>query len=73
MEVDKLNKNELQAEMKRKGYNYATVAKALGISENAFWRKINGSNDFTLTEIQELSRLLELNQEKIMDIFLNVS
>lgn len=66
-----MNKNELQAEMKRKGFTYETMAKALGISENAFWRKANGMNDFTLTEIQIMIRELELDDSKMKDIFFN--
>ena len=64
-----MNKNELQAELKRKGYSYASISKALGISHNTFSRKIVGMNDFTLPEIQKLVSELELTDEKMKDIF----
>ena len=64
-----MNKTELQAEMKRKGFTYETMSKALGISENGFWRKVNGINDFTLPEIQIIIEKLNLNDEKIKIIF----
>mgnify|MGYP001407045284 FL=1 len=66
-----MNKVELQAEMKRKGFTYESMSKALGISENAFWRKMNGVNDFTLPEIQTITEKLELDDTKIKVIFFN--
>lgn len=66
-----LNKNELAAEMKRNGLTYKKVAKLLGISENAFWRKMNGMNDFTLPEIQIMVRKLTLDDTRIKTIFFN--
>lgn len=64
-----MNKNELQAEMKRKGMTYGNMADLLGISLNGFWRKINGMNDFTLTEIRTMVKELELDEEKLKVIF----
>lgn len=66
---DKLNKNELLAEMKRNGFTYEAMSKALGISENTFWRKVNGLNDFTLPEIKTMVRELKLDDAKIKIIF----
>ncbi len=66
-----MNKVELQAEMKRKGFTYESMSKVLGISENAFWRKMNGINDFTLSEIQTITEKLELDDTKIKVIFFN--
>lgn len=66
-----MNKVELQAEMKRKGFTYESMSKVLGISENAFWRKMNGVNDFTLSEIQTITEKLELDDTKIKVIFFN--
>ena len=68
-----MNKNELQAEMKRKGFTYKTMSEAIGISANGFWRKINGENDFTLSEIQSIAALLDLNNEQVRVIFLDIS
>lgn len=66
-----MNKNELIAEMKRSGFTYEKMSRALGISENAFWRKVNGLNDFTLPEIQVMVRELELDDNKMKVIFFN--
>lgn len=55
--------------MKRSGFTYEKMARALGISENAFWRKVNGLNDFTLSEIQVMVRELKLDDNKMKVIF----
>ena len=64
-----MNKKELQAEMKRKGFTYEQVSKSIGISYNAFWRKVNNQNEFTLSEIQSLVKILDMDKSKISDIF----
>ena len=66
-----MNKNELLAEMKRKGFTYERMSRVLGISENAFWRKANDLNDFTLPEIQTMINELELDDAKMKAIFFN--
>ncbi len=66
-----MNKNELLAEMKRKGFTYERMSRVLGISENTFWRKANGLNDFTLPEIQTMINELELDDAKMKAIFFN--
>lgn len=64
-----MNKNELQAEMKRHGFTYNTLSKALELSENSLWRKINGMNEFTLSEIRTIIKELQLNNDKMNVIF----
>lgn len=66
-----MNKRELKAEMMRKGFSYKRMAESLKISENAFWRKINGANDFTLPEIQIIIKSLDLTDAKMKEIFFN--
>jgi transcriptional regulator with XRE-family HTH domain len=65
-----MNKLELQAEMKRKNFTYESLAKVLGISHNSFWRKINGMNEFTLSEVQKIVEALNINESKFKEIFL---
>lgn len=61
----------MQAEMKRMGFTYQDMSKALEINSNTFWRKINGLTDFTLSEIQTIVEILKLDDEKIKSIFFN--
>lgn len=65
----KVRKAELRAEMLRRGYTYETMAAAIGLSSNTFHRKINGKNDFTLSEIQTIIKLLELDDQQLKAIF----
>jgi len=66
---DEMNKNELLAEMKRRDFTYSKMATVLEISENAFWRKINGLNDFTLSEIRTIVSVLKLDDARMKSIF----
>jgi len=66
-----MNKQKLRAELYKNGHTYKTISEKLDITENAFWRKINGLNDFTLPEIQFLSRELRFSKEELIDIFFN--
>lgn len=64
-----VHKAELRAEMLRRGYSYETMAEAIGLSHNTFWRKVNGQNEFTLSEIQAIIKLLELDDQQLKAIF----
>lgn len=66
---DEMNKNELLAEMKRRDFTYSKMAIMLEISENAFWRKVNGLNDFTLSEIRTVVNVLKLDDARMKSIF----
>ena len=57
----------LDYEMKRRGYTRETLAKAIGVSRSAFYRKCNGKSEFTLAEIKAIAAILEL--ENVSDIF----
>lgn len=66
-----MNKLELYAEMQRNDLTLDKMAKRLGISSNAFWRKSNGHNDFTLSEIQKIEEVLKLTPDQTRVIFFN--
>lgn len=51
----------LDYEMKRRGYTRETLAKAIGVSRSAFYRKCNGKTEFTLAEIKAIATILELD------------
>ena len=64
-----MNENALKARLVRLGYTYEAIAKELGISKNAFWRKITNKNDFNLPEIQKLKIVLKLEEPEFNEIF----
>lgn len=55
-----MNKLELEYEMKKKGITKGMMCTELGISRTAFYRKCNGISEFTQSEIQKMTDLLEL-------------
>lgn len=66
-----MNENALKARLVRMGYTYETISNELGISKNAFWRKITNKNDFNLPEIQKLRIVLKLEPAEFNEIFFN--
>lgn len=66
-----MNKNELLAEINRKGYSRKKVAEFLGIHRVTFMRKMNGEYDFTLTEINGMIELLDIPENRVRPIFLD--
>ncbi len=63
--------NKLKITLKDARTTYAEMSAKIGISYMAFQRKINGDSEFKLSEIKQMSTILELNGEEILDIFFN--
>ena len=57
----------LKYEIKRKGYSIDDFCNALGINRTTFYRKVNGSSEFTQSEIKKAIDFLSL--ESPMSIF----
>lgn len=55
-----MNSALLEYEMKIKGINKEELAAKLGMSRSALYRKMNGTSEFTLTEVQRIVEILEL-------------
>lgn len=64
-----MDKLKLEYEMGKNGISKADMCTYLGISRSAFYRKCNGISEFTVKEVQDISRLLHL--ENPMEIFLS--
>ena len=62
-----MNKALLEYEMKLRSVSIGDMCKILGISRSAFYRKCNGISEFTLSEIQKIIDILDL--ETPMEIF----
>lgn len=58
---------KLKKAMKEKGIGIKEMGERLGISRTAFYRKSNGITEFTLSEIQKICVILELDTP--VDIF----
>ncbi|MBR5594032.1 MAG: helix-turn-helix transcriptional regulator [Bacteroidaceae bacterium] len=62
-----MDKALLEYEMKKKGVTIEEMCKIIGISRSAFYRKCNGTSEFTQSEIQTIVDYLKL--ESPMGIF----
>lgn len=66
-----LNKNELEAEMKRHGDTGGSLAEYLGIARSTFSAKLNETNgaEFTQGEIAKIKERYSLDPDTIVAIF----
>jgi len=64
-----MNTAELRAAIARTGKTNRSLAEGLGISEQAFYNKIQGLSDFKSSEIKRLAIELCLNLRDINIIF----
>ena len=61
----KLNLNRLKAERIAKGLTQAQLAKAIGISTNAYWRKENGKRKMSTDELADILQVLGYSENKL--------
>lgn len=62
-----MNKARLEYEMSIRGVTRTELCKAIGISKSAYYRKCNGTSEFTQGEIQKIVDFLGL--ETPMGVF----
>ena len=65
------NTKLLREKIEQSGYKLRFIAKAIGITYQAFLNKINNRSDFRVDEMQGLYDLLGLNEEEREAIFFN--
>ncbi len=61
--------NELKAEVVRKGLTLGELADLVGMQRTTLWRRLNDPASFTVGEVKKLKETLELNGQRILDIF----
>ena len=64
-----INVNELKKAIDDSGYKLTFIAKKLNLSYQGFLNKMQGKYEFNLAEIQELSKVLNLTDERKKKIF----
>ncbi|MEG2522294.1 MAG: helix-turn-helix transcriptional regulator [Anaerovoracaceae bacterium] len=62
-----MNKYKLEYEMKKKKIGKSELCKILNISRSSFYRKCNGTSEFTQSEIKAIMEILGIKSP--MDIF----
>lgn len=63
------NKRKFRASVIAAGMTMDGIAESLRINISTLYRKMNGSSDFTRTEIQKLQKILKLDISMINEIF----
>ena len=64
-----INVNELKKAIDDSGLKLTFIAKKLNLSYQGFLNKMQGRYEFNLAEIQELSKVLNLTDERKKKIF----
>lgn len=64
-----VNINKLKGKMIEKGYNVASLSKAIGMHRGTFYRKLNHDGDFTIKEANAMVLVLSLNRDEVNAIF----
>ena len=64
-----MNAKLLEVEMVKKGLNVDKLSKKIGISDGAFYRKLNGVSDFYRREIVKIAIALKLSHDEMISIF----
>lgn len=65
------NSEMLREKIKNRNLSMYEVAKAIDLSREGFYKKINGETEFKASEIVKLSEFLNLNNKERDNIFLN--
>ena len=64
-----IKREVLMAEVALKQTSVEAIAKKIGISKTAFYRKMNGQSDFYRKEILDICACLGLSKQKMGEIF----
>ena len=64
-----INTAELNQAMQNSGLKKSAVAGRMGLTVQTFTRKIKGEAEFTVSQAQELSEILDLNPGQRQRIF----
>lgn len=63
--------NELKAEIVRNGMTIEELADTMGIGRTTLWRRLSNPGTFTLKEITDMSKILKVKGNRVLEIFFN--
>jgi hypothetical protein len=61
--------NLLKAEMVKQNVNAEELAERIGMKKSAFFRRLNGSVDFSVEEVRKVKNALKLSGDQTLQIF----
>lgn len=59
----------LKEKIEESGYRFDWIAKQLNLSAFGMRKKVNGENEFKVSEVKKISELLNLNEKEREKIF----
>lgn len=65
----KMNYNDLKAEIARANLSIPKLAEAINIDKKTLYSRMHGDTNFDQKEISEISKVLNLSADKILNIF----
>ncbi len=63
------NYNKLRGKIRERGLTLAELARQIGMSNTSISNKLSGKTDFSLSEIRDIVRVLEISIETIPSYF----
>ncbi len=66
-----MESKKIKTKLFEKGVTYSEASQKIGISKYSFAKKVNGKSKFSVDEADKLSKLLELSNDEIVNIFFN--
>lgn len=60
---------KIKARLVEKGLKQSDLAKYLGISVQSLNRKLNGVSDFRLSELEEIAKILDIDEQQYREYF----
>ena len=63
------NRSEMRVARIRRDLSQIDMAEMLGITKQAYWRKENGKNVFSLKDLDILREKMQLTDEELHNIF----
>ncbi len=64
-----MKKQELKGRIRAKGFTQKEFSTALGVSPASLSRKLAGTHEFTVGEIERMKKLLDLSAEEAVELF----
>lgn len=64
-----MNERLLRSAMVAQGVSPEHLMATVGISKSAYYRKMNGTSEFTQSEISKIAQMLHLDEKELCRIF----
>ena len=63
--------NKLRGKIVEKGFSQQELAQSIGIDRSTFYRKMRNNGDFSIGEVAEIAKIMQLSNEEAIEIFLS--